>query len=736
VTDSLADADAAIDCAPDVLPTTIAPGASVSCTTAHTLTQADIDAGSVVNTAAVTAEDPAGTPVTDDSDDPNDPANVDPDGDGEPDDPTTTALLGDAQLEVTKIDILAGTGVVGDTITYTITTTNSGLVTLSNIDLTDTLADADASLDCLPTVLPATLAPGGSLTCTAVHTLVQADIDAGEVVNIVRATAEDPAGNAVADDSDDPDEPTDVDPDGDGEPDDPTITELTASNRLQLIKTASSPTTAGEGDPIDYTFVIVNTGLTTLSNVGLVDPILDAGSVDCGIAVLPATMAPADSITCTGTHSITAADLAAEFVVNSAITEGLSPVGDLVVDTSDDPTDPTNLDDNTDGEPDDPTVITLIPPVAPGNTVLVNEPASPDRPVVIDVVSDDSDADGSIDATSVNLIGGTDTDGDGNTDILVIPGEGTWSVDRVTGDISFVPEPGFTANPAPILYTVADDQGIVSEPGTVRIDYPPVAVDDTSVDNPFGTRVVVNVVSNDTAGDTVIPATLSLVGGTDTDADGYADQLVVAGEGVWRTNNVAGRVSFKPDAGFVGDPTPVDYLILDIDGRPTQAAVVVAYQPQPTTSIEGTVFNDKNANNVQDADEPDLSGVSVTLTCAGPDGLMGTGDDVVASAVTASPYQFSGVVVGDTCVIEITGGLASFPIQTADPDNNRDGKTTVTVGGTLTNLNFGFRAAPMLSVTGTNSLPLTVIALLLILIGGAMVILPGRIEDWREPEYW
>jgi len=248
--------------------------------------------------------------------------------------------------------------------------------------------------------------------------------------------------------------------------------------------------------------------------------------------------------------------------------------------------------------------------------------------------------------------------------------------------------------------------------------------------------VVVNVVSNDTAGDTVIPATLSLVGGTDTDADGYADQLVVAGEGVWRTNNVAGRVSFKPDAGFVGDPTPVDYLILDIDGRPTQAAVVVAYQPQPTTSIEGTVFNDKNANNVQDADEPDLSGVSVTLTCAGPDGLMGTGDDVVASAVTASPYQFSGVVVGDTCVIEITGGLASFPIQTADPDNNRDGKTTVTVGGTLTNLNFGFRAAPMLSVTGTNSLPLTVIALLLILIGGAMVILPGRIEDWREPEYW
>jgi len=115
---------------------------------------------------------------------------------------------------------------------------------------------------------------------------------------------------------------------------------------------------------------------------------------------------------------------------------------------------------------------------------------------------------------------------------------------------------------------------------------------------------------------------------------------------------------------------------------------------------------------------------------------MGTGDDVVASAVTASPYQFSGVVVGDTCVIEITGGLASFPIQTADPDNNRDGKTTVTVGGTLTNLNFGFRAAPMLSVTGTNSLPLTVIALLLILIGGAMVILPGRIEDWREPEYW
>ena len=58
----------------------------------YTLTQADVDAGFVENIASVSATGPSGTPVTDMSDDPADPGQVDPDSDGNPDDPTVTVL--------------------------------------------------------------------------------------------------------------------------------------------------------------------------------------------------------------------------------------------------------------------------------------------------------------------------------------------------------------------------------------------------------------------------------------------------------------------------------------------------------------------------------------------------------------------------------------------------------------------------------------------------------------------
>jgi len=55
-----------------------------------------------------------------------------------------------------------------------------------------------------------------------------------------------------------------------------------------------------------------------------------------------------------------------------------------------------------------------------------------------------------------------------------VPGEGNWTVDLVTGDITFTPEVGFVVDPTPITYTVKDSVGQVSNVATETIDYPQV----------------------------------------------------------------------------------------------------------------------------------------------------------------------------------------------------------------------------------------------------------------------
>jgi len=54
---------------------------------------------------------------------------------------------------------------------------------------------------------------------------------------------------------------------------------------------------------------------------------------------------------------------------------------------------------------------------------------------------------------------------------LTVPGEGEWVVDPVTGDVTFTPEPGFTADPTPVQYTVMDTTGLLSNLSTLAIDY-------------------------------------------------------------------------------------------------------------------------------------------------------------------------------------------------------------------------------------------------------------------------
>src|SRR5204862_5063613 len=91
----------------------------------------------------------------------------------------TTPGSQNPHLAITKVATETGFSKAGDVIHYNIVATNDGNVTLHGVTVTDPNA---AALSCTPTN-GSDLAPGASLTCSASHTIVQADVDAGSFLD-------------------------------------------------------------------------------------------------------------------------------------------------------------------------------------------------------------------------------------------------------------------------------------------------------------------------------------------------------------------------------------------------------------------------------------------------------------------------------------------------------------------------------------------------------------------------
>jgi hypothetical protein len=164
---SISDPTAAVGTCSPVAPATLAPGATLTCTATHAVTQADLDNGSVVNTATAAGISPAGASIID----PSDPVNVV--GQQSP------------QLSVTKATTATGFSKVGDVVPYAIRATNTGNITLSGVAINDPNAVISS---CTPAA-PAKLAPGATMTCSADHVVTAVDISAGTILNTASASA-------------------------------------------------------------------------------------------------------------------------------------------------------------------------------------------------------------------------------------------------------------------------------------------------------------------------------------------------------------------------------------------------------------------------------------------------------------------------------------------------------------------------------------------------------------------
>ncbi len=155
---------------------TLAVGGTTLFVATYTLTQADVDNGSIANTATATATSPLGASVSD--------------SDG------TTLAIPAIQCLVLEKSVALTTDVgqtgigMNDTLTYTFKLTNVGNQTLTQVTIEDHLPGLSAI-----TLPSSTLAPGQSVTGTATYVVTHADADRGYITNVAKAYGNTPSGN-------------------------------------------------------------------------------------------------------------------------------------------------------------------------------------------------------------------------------------------------------------------------------------------------------------------------------------------------------------------------------------------------------------------------------------------------------------------------------------------------------------------------------------------------------------
>jgi Ca2+-binding RTX toxin-like protein len=272
-------------------------------------------------------------------------------------------------------------------------------------------------------------------------------------------------------------------------------------------------------------------------------------------------------------------------------------------------------------------------PVAADDTAETDE----DTPVTIDVLANDTDADGD----PLEVTGATSDDG-----TVTINDDGT---------IEFTPNANFNGE-AVIEYTITDGNG-GEDTAEVTVTVNPVndgpQAEDDNVDTPLDTPVTVSVLDND----------------SDTEGDDLTVISASSPDGEVIIND-DGTLTFTPNDGFTGE-AQVNYTISDGeltdpavlfvevgDGQTPVAMDDVAETPEETPITIPVLANDT---------DPNLDPLTVT-EASSPDGTVTINDD---GTIEFTPN-------------EDFNGPTTISYTVTDPDGNED---TATVDVTVTPVN-------------------------------------------------
>ena len=186
----------------------------------------------------------------------------------------------------------------GQAITFTYVIKNSGntIIGPAQFTVSDNLIGA-APFNC--GAADTTLTPDATVSCTAVYGITDANMTANSVTNIATASG------------------------GGAGPSQSASTTITKSITTLTLTTAASPLTYNQvGQVITFTYVIKNTGNTTIgpAQFTVTDSLIGTAPFNCGAA--DTTLAPEALVTCTATYTITEADMTAVSVTNNATSSG------------------------------------------------------------------------------------------------------------------------------------------------------------------------------------------------------------------------------------------------------------------------------------------------------------------------------------------------------------------------------------------------------------------------------
>lgn len=193
---------------------------------------------------------------------------------------------------------------VGDQVTYRMVATNAGDAPLSGVTVTESSFSGDGSLSAVTCdrPVPATLAPGASLRCTARYRVVQTDLDVGRIDNVARACAV----------------PSPCDASG------VTVTTMSRpgihlDKRVAEVIDVDGNGLTEIGDKLAYRFDVKNTGNVSLVGLKVNDDLLARHGI--GVTCPQTKLAPGASATCAADapYLINKPDVDAGFVLNIAL---------------------------------------------------------------------------------------------------------------------------------------------------------------------------------------------------------------------------------------------------------------------------------------------------------------------------------------------------------------------------------------------------------------------------------